>query len=151
MNFPESAARYSQKTEVSRILHTEWDKSGWFLVSMLTNLIDRLLSRILVHANGSSRGQEPRLQRIQLYRSSFARSVQELLCVTLVPPWCVLIWCSVCMHCSPRFCLTPAVFPVYLPSDFVVVGSDSGRIVILEYKPSKNAFEKVSDCGSRHV
>ena len=29
-------------------------------------------------------------------------------------------------------------------SDFIVVGSDSGRIVILEYVPSKNTFEKVS-------
>ena len=28
-------------------------------------------------------------------------------------------------------------------SDYVVVGSDSGRIVILEYIPSKNQFEKV--------
>jgi len=27
--------------------------------------------------------------------------------------------------------------------DFIVVGSDSGRIVILEYLPAKNAFEKV--------
>ena len=27
--------------------------------------------------------------------------------------------------------------------DFLVVGSDSGRIVILEYIPSKNLFEKV--------
>ena len=29
-------------------------------------------------------------------------------------------------------------------SDYVVVGSDSGRIVILEYIPSKNTFEKVA-------
>jgi len=28
-------------------------------------------------------------------------------------------------------------------ADFIVVGSDSGRIVILEYLPAKNAFEKV--------
>ena len=28
--------------------------------------------------------------------------------------------------------------------DYIVVGSDSGRIVILEYIPSKNIFEKVS-------
>ena len=28
-------------------------------------------------------------------------------------------------------------------SDFVVVGSDSGRIVILEYNPQKNIFDKV--------
>lgn len=28
-------------------------------------------------------------------------------------------------------------------SDYVVVGSDSGRIVILEYIPSRNTFEKV--------
>ncbi|XP_065186396.1 splicing factor 3B subunit 3-like [Sycon ciliatum] len=27
--------------------------------------------------------------------------------------------------------------------DFIVVGSDSGRIVILEYKPAKNVFEKI--------
>lgn len=31
--------------------------------------------------------------------------------------------------------------PVIL--DYVVVGSDSGRIVILEYHPSKNMFEKI--------
>jgi len=29
--------------------------------------------------------------------------------------------------------------------DFIVVGSDSGRIVILEYIPGKNAFEKVRE------
>ena len=28
-------------------------------------------------------------------------------------------------------------------SDYIVVGSDSGRIVILEYHPSKNMFEKI--------
>ncbi len=28
-------------------------------------------------------------------------------------------------------------------SDYLVVGSDSGRIVILEYIPNKNTFEKV--------
>jgi len=27
--------------------------------------------------------------------------------------------------------------------DYIVVGSDSGRIVILEYQPSKNVFEKI--------
>lgn len=27
--------------------------------------------------------------------------------------------------------------------DYIVVGSDSGRIVILEYHPSKNQFEKI--------
>jgi splicing factor 3B subunit 3 len=27
--------------------------------------------------------------------------------------------------------------------DYVVVGTDSGRIVILEYNPNKNAFDKV--------
>lgn len=29
------------------------------------------------------------------------------------------------------------------PIDYVVVGSDSGRIVILEYNPTKNTFDKV--------
>ena len=29
-------------------------------------------------------------------------------------------------------------------SDYVVVGSDSGRIVILEYLAQKNVFDKVS-------
>ena len=29
-------------------------------------------------------------------------------------------------------------------ADYVVVGSDSGRIVILEYIPSKNTFERVT-------
>lgn len=28
-------------------------------------------------------------------------------------------------------------------SDYMVIGSDSGRIVILEYNPSKNMLEKV--------
>ena len=28
--------------------------------------------------------------------------------------------------------------------DFVVIGSDSGRIVILEYIPSKNCFDRVN-------
>ena len=27
--------------------------------------------------------------------------------------------------------------------DYIIVGSDSGRIVILEYQPSKNVFERV--------
>jgi len=31
-----------------------------------------------------------------------------------------------------------------ISADYLVVGSDSGRIVILEYDPAKNAFEKVS-------
>lgn len=32
---------------------------------------------------------------------------------------------------------------VYLFADYIVIGSDSGRIVILEYNPSKNMFEKI--------
>lgn len=32
------------------------------------------------------------------------------------------------------------VFP-----DYIVVGSDSGKIVILEYDPAKNVFEKVHE------
>ena len=28
-------------------------------------------------------------------------------------------------------------------TDYIVIGSDSGRIVILEYHPSKNMFEKI--------
>ena len=32
------------------------------------------------------------------------------------------------------------------PLDYVVVGSDSGRIVILEYNTAKNVFDKVSVC-----
>lgn len=31
----------------------------------------------------------------------------------------------------------------YLIIDYIVVGSDSGRIVILEYLPSKNILDKV--------
>ena len=30
-------------------------------------------------------------------------------------------------------------------ADYVVIGSDSGRIVILEYIPSKNTFERVNE------
>jgi len=30
-----------------------------------------------------------------------------------------------------------------LSVDYIVVGSDSGRIVILEYNPNKNMFDKV--------
>lgn len=30
-----------------------------------------------------------------------------------------------------------------VPSDYIIVGSDSGRIVILEYNPIKNVFEKI--------
>lgn len=33
--------------------------------------------------------------------------------------------------------------PVCLFADYIVIGSDSGRIVILEYSPSKNMFEKI--------
>lgn len=32
---------------------------------------------------------------------------------------------------------------IYVFLDYIVVGSDSGRIVILEYHPSKNMFEKI--------
>ena len=32
----------------------------------------------------------------------------------------------------------------FSPIDFIVVGSDSGRIVILEYIPFKNVLERVS-------
>lgn len=40
--------------------------------------------------------------------------------------------------------------------DYIVVGSDSGRIVILEYLPSKNAFEAIQKetfgkSGSRRI
>lgn len=36
------------------------------------------------------------------------------------------------------------VYPLCsLYSDYIVLGSDSGRIVILEYNPIKNAFDKV--------
>lgn len=38
--------------------------------------------------------------------------------------------------------MTPLFVCCYV-EDYVVVGSDSGRIVILEYHPSKNMFEKV--------
>ena len=30
--------------------------------------------------------------------------------------------------------------------DYLIIGSDSGRVVILEYIPSKNCFEKVFCC-----
>ena len=30
-------------------------------------------------------------------------------------------------------------------TDYIVVGSDSGRIVILEYRPAKNEFHKVHE------
>lgn len=41
---------------------------------------------------------------------------------------------SVCFH-SPLF--------LFCVLDYIVLGSDSGRIVILEYHPSKNMFEKI--------
>lgn len=31
----------------------------------------------------------------------------------------------------------------FLSSDYIVIGSDSGRIVIMEYIPAKNILEKV--------
>ena len=33
--------------------------------------------------------------------------------------------------------------PFCFVSDYLVIGSDSGKIVILEYIPAKNTFEKV--------
>lgn len=33
----------------------------------------------------------------------------------------------------------------FILSDYIVVGSDSGRVVILEYNPMKNLLEKVTD------
>ena len=30
-----------------------------------------------------------------------------------------------------------------MTTDYIVVGSDSGRVVILEYNPQKNVFEKI--------
>lgn len=48
--------------------------------------------------------------------------------------------------CTLTTCTT-FVFYIYTCShvfvDYIVVGSDSGRIVILEYHPSKNMFEKI--------
>lgn len=41
---------------------------------------------------------------------------------------------SLCFH-SPLF--------LFCVLDYIVLGSDSGRIVILEYHPSKNMFEKI--------
>lgn len=35
--------------------------------------------------------------------------------------------------------------------DYVVIGSDSGRITILEYIPSKNTFEKVIDDSEHKI
>ncbi len=31
----------------------------------------------------------------------------------------------------------------FFPQDYIIIGSDSGRVVILEYNPTKNIFEKV--------
>lgn len=50
------------------------------------------------------------------------------------------------IKCTLTTCTT-FVFYFYTYShvfvDYIVVGSDSGRIVILEYHPSKNMFEKI--------
>lgn len=46
----------------------------------------------------------------------------------------------------PRLQLPPKVSRRCLKrlfADYIVIGSDSGRIVILEYSPSKNMFEKI--------
>jgi len=37
--------------------------------------------------------------------------------------------------------LAPLCLLIHL--DYIVIGSDSGRIVILEYNPTKNVFERV--------
>ena len=39
--------------------------------------------------------------------------------------------------------LTIIFLPALRLADYIVVGSDSGRITILEYNPGKNVFEKV--------
>ena len=44
----------------------------------------------------------------------------------------LFLQCILCVKISP-LCF----------SDFIVVGTDSGRIVILEYVPSKNIFERI--------
>ena len=36
-------------------------------------------------------------------------------------------------------------YNIVMIADYVVIGSDSGRIVILEYIPSKNTFERVNE------
>jgi hypothetical protein len=33
---------------------------------------------------------------------------------------------------------------IYYIIDYIIVGSDSGRVVILEYNPAKNILEKVN-------
>lgn len=43
---------------------------------------------------------------------------------------------------APRVRLPPALSPAH-PSDFLIVGSDSGRIVVLEYDPASNTFTKL--------
>ena len=35
--------------------------------------------------------------------------------------------------------------------DYVVIGSDSGRITILEYIPSRNTFERVIDDSEHKI
>ena len=46
--------------------------------------------------------------------------------------------------CSVLFLLWICIyFCIFWYIDYIVVGSDSGRIVILEYHPSKNMFEKI--------
>ena len=35
------------------------------------------------------------------------------------------------------------LFMSFAPADYIVVGTDSGRIVILEYNPTKNSFDRV--------
>ena len=40
-------------------------------------------------------------------------------------------------------CSQIEVCQTFVPLDYIVVGSDSGRIVVLEYIPYKNVFERV--------
>lgn len=69
-----------------------------------------------------------------MFKHNFVTS-QELFLKLKGVKHCHLILCATFMFCiNTHSC-------VFI--DYIVVGSDSGRIVILEYHPSKNMFEKI--------
>jgi hypothetical protein len=51
--------------------------------------------------------------------------------------------CCSLMLLSRTFNVHKLTFVKLFPVDYIVVGSDSGRIVVLEYIPYKNVFERV--------
>ena len=78
-------------------------------------------------------------QYLKKRRKNCEHIADQVIRIRWEPIW-FLVLCLVVLNVEHLLQLDTCIFS---SSDYVVVGSDSGRIVILEYIPSKNQFEKI--------